>query len=123
MSAEKFEVPGTVESKEEVKEMEGQVGYLNFEAKVKVGADGEVSFAEDIDVETGTIMDEGDIQALFDAGILAKGNPDRLRSNYALAEGDENGYVKLDKDELNAALKSGKLKAEIDEEGDLSLHV
>lgn len=115
--------PKGVENRESViKELGGQVGWLSFEAKVQIDSDKKILFLEDIDVETGTIMREKDIQDLFDAGILIEGNSDKIKSNYALAS-DYNGYVKLYKEELNAAINSGKLVAEIDEDGELDLHL
>lgn len=114
--------------KSEGQDMEGvkkHVYFGGFSVDVKVAIDsaGQVTFLEDIDTrEASAFMSESDAQGLFDAGILKKGEIwEKGKNSYELASDGYDGAIYISKDSLNDAIKSGKLKVEVTEEGDIEI--
>jgi len=96
-------------------------GFVSFETNVLIDSGNKITFTEDIDVEDPSLMSEIGLRDLIDAGIIKKGNPADCKSNYELAGDGYNGSVHIDKDDLNNAIKNGKLKVGEDEDGDIVL--
>ncbi len=103
------------------------VNGCELNAKVSVDPNNNISFAEDIDMGgdvpnfLSSFMDEFDLRVLFDAGILKKGNPASCKSKYGLGGDGYSGYILINKDEINDAVKSGKLKIRLDEDGNIEV--
>ena len=113
--------PGQNKSaKLEVQPREVRFGYFSFDTNVSIDSTGKVIFTEDLEAEDSSFMSENGLQELFDSGILQKGrfqSGNGHKSFYELASDGYSGSITLNKDELNNAIKSGKLKLTIQEDG------
>lgn len=105
----------------EVQHKSGYFRFIRFEADVLIDSENNITFTKDVDAKDSSMMSEIDLRELIDAGILVKGNSSNLKSNYKLAGDGYGGLVHIDKDEINNAIKAGRLKLGLDSDGEIGI--
>ncbi|MFA6553659.1 MAG: hypothetical protein WCT27_04490 [Patescibacteria group bacterium] len=117
-----------VEAKGEIKQVQvkydngGSMDSVFEQSQVEIGADGSVQFAGDLYSEMPGLMDADDLGLFFKAGIFNETSGTsraNTESKFRLAD-DGNGYIDIKKGVINEAIRTGRIKATM-ENGELSL--